>query len=257
MLSAIEASIIVKVKVKVKVKVIIHTLMENIIKTKRYETKFRITRLNYYEIENIVKTHPAIFCEIYNKRNINNIYFDTHDLSNYLDNVEGETNRQKVRIRWYGGLFEKTNSPQLEIKNKRGLLGWKERYKIKNFLLSKKNSFDYREIFDELSSSNDLSILQLNLNSLRPTLLNRYERTYYLSHDKKFRITLDRKMKFYSINPFIEHFKTFTDTENTIVELKYDESNIDQAQKITQFFPHRVTKNSKYVVGIDKIANWY
>ena len=77
-------------------KVIIPSIMENIIKTKRYETKFRITRLNYYEIENLVKTHPAIFHEIYNKRNINNIYFDTHDLSNYLDNVEGETVRQKV-----------------------------------------------------------------------------------------------------------------------------------------------------------------
>jgi SPX domain protein involved in polyphosphate accumulation len=223
---------------------------------KRYETKFRITYLNYHEIESLVKTHPAIFREIHNKRNINNIYFDTNDLSNYLDNVEGETRRQKVRIRWYGDLFGGNNKPKLEIKNKRGLLGWKERYEIKNFSLNKKTSFNYKEIFDQLIESNDLNILRLNLKSLRPTLLNRYERTYYLSHDKKFRITLDRKMNFYSINPFVEHFKTFTDTENTIVELKYDESYIDQAKKITQFFPHRVTKNSKYVVGIDKIANW-
>jgi len=230
--------------------------MESKIKTKRYETKFRITYLNYYEIENLVKTHPAIFREIYNKRNINNIYFDTNDLSNYLDNVEGETSRQKVRIRWYGDLFGVPNKPKLEIKNKRGLLGWKERYEIKNFSLNMKRPFNYKEVFDELLNSNDFNILRLNLNSLRPTLMNRYERTYYLSHDKKFRITLDRKMKFYSINPFIDHFKTFTDTENTIIELKYDESCIDQAKKITQFFPHRVTKNSKYVVGIDKISNW-
>ena len=100
-----------------------------------------------------------------------------------------------------------------------------------------KRPFNYKEVFDELLNSNDFNILRLNLNSLRPTLMNRYERTYYLSHDKKFRITLDRKMKFYSINPFIDHFKTFTDTENTIIELKYDESCIDQAKKITQFFP--------------------
>jgi len=223
---------------------------------KRYETKFRINYLNYHEIESLVKIHPAIFREIYNKRNINNIYFDTNDLSNYLDNVEGETRRQKVRIRWYGDLFGGNKKPKLEIKNKRGLLGWKERYEIKNFSLNKKTSFNYKEIFDQLIESNDLNILRLNLKSLRPTLLNRYERTYYLSHDKKFRITLDRKMNFFSINPFVEHFKTFTDTDDTIVELKYDESCIDQAKKITQFFPHRVTKNSKYVVGIDKIANW-
>ena len=43
---------------------------------KRYETKFSIMDLNFYEIENIIRTHPAIFNKIFYKRRVNNIYFD-------------------------------------------------------------------------------------------------------------------------------------------------------------------------------------
>ncbi len=97
---------------------------------------------------------------------------------------------------------------------------------------------------------------KLDLQFLIPTLLNRYERTYYLSSDKKYRLTLDNKMEFYSINPIRDYFKIFSDEEKTVVELKYNQQYADGARGITEHFPFRVTKNSKYVIGVERIRNW-
>ena len=222
---------------------------------KRYETKFSIMDLNFYEIEHIIRTHPAIFNKIFYKRRVNNIYFDDLDFSSYKDNIEGEKHRKKIRIRWYGDMFGECKSPTLEVKNKLGPLGWKDRYKLKEFNLERNQFFNYESIFDYLAADSS-DILRLNLKHLKPALLNRYERVYYLSADKKYRVTLDTKMEFYSINPVMEYFKTFCDDEKTVLELKYNQQDFDGVDKITQFFPFRLTKNSKYVIGIDRIRHW-
>jgi len=223
---------------------------------RRYETKFSITDLDLYEIQHVIQTHPAIFKEIHYQRNINNIYFDSPDLNSFVDNIEGETQRRKVRLRWYGDLFGLCKEPKLEIKYKSGLLGWKEKLSLETFKLSKGGVFGYKDLLSELPSKKDFDISKLHLDALQPVLLNRYKRRYYLSLDKKFRVTVDSEMEFYSINPVREFFKTFSDERKTIVELKYDQKHVENAQNITQNFPFRVTKNSKYVVGIERVRHW-
>ena len=222
----------------------------------RYETKFSISHLNRYQIENIIKSHPAMFHEIFYKRNVNNIYFDDADFTSFVDNIEGERDRKKVRIRWYGDLFGTCNNPILEIKYKTGQLGWKERHNLIDFNLDKDRHFNYKEIFDYLIKRSEFNILKLDLQFLTPSLLNCYERKYYLSFDKKYRITLDNKMEFYSINPVRNYFSTFADDEKTVIELKYNQQHVDGARNITKYLPFRVTKNSKYVIGIDRLGNW-
>ena len=91
----------------------------------RYERKFFIAELSKYEVKSIVKMHPVIFSELYHKRFVNNIYFDSFNFKNFLDNIEGVTDRIKIRIRWYGILFGYVENPILEIKIKKGLLGKK------------------------------------------------------------------------------------------------------------------------------------
>jgi hypothetical protein len=222
----------------------------------RYETKFSVLDLNLHELKNIIKSHPAIFHEIYFKRNINNIYFDKVDHSNFIDNIEGVRDRKKVRIRWYGDLLGEINNPVLEIKYKQGLLGWKERHKLPNFTLDLEHNFNFKDIFDKLIINKSFELYKLDLQFLIPTLLNRYERTYYLSSDKKYRLTLDNKMEFYSINPIRDFFKIFSDEEKTVIELKYKQQYAEGVASITKHFPFRVTKNSKYVIGVERIKNW-
>ena len=96
----------------------------------RYERKYFITEITYGDIDSIVKLHPAMFSEIFHKRSVNNIYFDSPDLNNYFDNIDGNMYRVKSRIRWYGRTFGVIEKPVLELKIKNGLLGRKECYSV-------------------------------------------------------------------------------------------------------------------------------
>jgi len=91
----------------------------------RYERKFAITGASLAQVENLVRHHPALFFQEYASRLINNIYLDSPDLRNYHQNVNGDTERAKLRARWYGQLFGAVPQAILEQKCKRGLLGMK------------------------------------------------------------------------------------------------------------------------------------
>ena len=56
--------------------------------------------------------------EIYEKRKINSIYLDTFDLNDFNDTVDGEKQRSKLRLRWYGQTFNSVIKPILENKIK-------------------------------------------------------------------------------------------------------------------------------------------
>ncbi len=82
----------------------------------RYERKFMVTAMSLRAIESRIKLHPSYFREAYSQRYINNIYFDTQTLKYYHENERGVSNREKVRIRWYGDTFGAIQNPKLEIK---------------------------------------------------------------------------------------------------------------------------------------------
>ena len=77
----------------------------------RYERKFFISNLTKYEIESLIKLHPALFSEIYFPRFVNNLYFDSLNMKNYFDTIDGLGDRMKIRIRWYGSLFQDIEKP--------------------------------------------------------------------------------------------------------------------------------------------------
>ena len=104
----------------------------------RFERKFFIKNYSQTEILNTIKQHPAIFKDIYHSRQVNNVYFDSLGFKNYIANVEGVAEREKVRVRWYGEKFGNIENPILEFKIKRGYLGFKKYYPLKTFTMSEK-----------------------------------------------------------------------------------------------------------------------
>ena len=162
-----------------------------------------------------------------------------------MENIEGVSERTKVRIRWYGDMGEKVTNPVLEFKRKYGLLGVKDKYAINGFNLTEVNDAKFLHNIIEHKINEDQ---WHQLFSLRPTLINRYRRQYYVSFDKKFRITLDRNLEYYL--PALSQTRKFRDPIGTIMELKYSHENEEVASLITQQFPFRLSKSSKYVRGI-------
>lgn len=222
----------------------------------RYERKFLVSLLRTRDLEHMVRMHPAMFSQAYPPRYVNNIYLDSHDLTNYWDNVCGSAHRLKARIRWYGNIFGPVAKPVLELKIKSGLTGRKESYKVQPFTLER--GFTFGTLSEAFDRSNLPDELRERLRGLQPTLLNRYRRRYYLSADKLFRITLDNEMVYSGIGKTENQFAhSISDHIRTILELKYDMASDDQADSVTGLFPFRVTRSSKYVSGIDWINKGY
>ncbi len=155
----------------------------------RYEHKAIISKLNSKDIELLVKLHPAIFSEIYQQRFVNSIYFDSFNMQNYFDNVDGFSERMKIRIRWYGNLFGTIEKPILEFKVKHGFLGKKESSPLKQFSIYE--NFNSAEIMDVIKKSDLPANFTSKAITSKPTILIRYCRKYYQSADGNYRITID------------------------------------------------------------------
>ncbi len=218
----------------------------------RYERKFFITELSREQVIQIVKNHPACFREVFHERYINNIYFDSHDQVNYIENVEGNADRTKYRIRWYGDLMGAVKKPVLELKIKKSLLGKKRSFKLSPFTFDKTlDIYKLRQVFKTSVLDGDVA-REVMLQD--PLLVNRYRRRYYLSADNGYRITIDDDQSFYKIKRLNNTFlRKDTDKTSIILELKYDQSLFNEAHKISNLFPFRMTKSSKYVRGVDSI----
>ena len=216
----------------------------------RYERKFFVSDLAKDEIESVVKLHPAMFLDIYHPRCVNNIYFDSAELGNYLDNIDGLRHRVKVRIRWYGSLEGLIEKPVLELKIKKGLVGRKESFPLVPFALGESLADNVRNAL-ERSAIPDM--LRLDVLCLKPWLVNRYNRKYFRTANGRFRITIDSEMEFYQIGAFSKTLQHKSmDVSNTIVELKYSMDQDPYAEQITSRFPFRLTRSSKYVNGIER-----
>ena len=63
------------------------------------------------------------FFNQFEKRKVNSIYFDTKNFSYLIDNLDGVSNRLKVRLRWYDQIGSALN---LELKKKNWIC-WLER----------------------------------------------------------------------------------------------------------------------------------
>ena len=215
----------------------------------RYERKFFLTAFNDKQLETIIKLHPAVFSEIYHERQVNSLYFDNHSLDFYQYNVQGSQERLKIRLRWYEDLKNATE-PNLEFKIKNGLLGDKEIIACQSFSAS----LDLPKISDLLLGQSNFKLLaKYKMKNLKPVLLVSYLRRYFQSADQQFRLTIDRNLCFYQVSNNQISWDSKLQLNSNILELKYDHQHDSQADKISSFFPFRMTKSSKYVLGMLKI----
>ena len=217
----------------------------------RYERKFAVENMSHKEAEISILTNKALFKEIYHGRQVNNIYFDNIFFSAYRSNIEGLSNRKKYRIRWYGDLFGEVIEPVLEAKIKNSVLGTKYKYKINNFKVTQK--LDSKLLSKVLEKSDIPEDIFYEISALEPSLLNSYFRSYYISANKNYRITIDQQLKYYYIGPGINFILPKNSQKGIIIEIKYSVKDDDEVQMITNQFPFRLTRNSKYVQGLSLV----
>jgi SPX domain protein involved in polyphosphate accumulation len=208
----------------------------------RYERKYKIENLSLSLVEQSIRLHPAGFRKIFPDRQVNNIYFDTSDWTTFKENVMGIAERKKFRVRWYGENLQEVEKPVFEIKIKSNQLGDKISYPISPFQLSNLNI-----LIEEVQKLSEAKV------PLIPTLLNSYNRSYFGTPDGKFRVTIDRNMRYFSMTNNTQFYNYRVQDEDVVLELKYDETLDLATDRITQHLPFRITKSSKYVNGIELV----
>lgn len=215
----------------------------------RLEVKFVAPVTQKSRIERWLRLHPAGFSVSFPDRRVNNIYFDTQDLSAYGDNIYGASSRTKLRYRWYG-LSEYPDKGNLEIKYRRNCFGWKRRFRADEspYVEGQRWSEFRRNMGVKLGAE-----ARLWLESRpNPVLLNRYHRQYFVSGDGKIRVTIDSAQRVYDQRykpvPNVSHKANIP--ESLVIEFKVSRSDREIASQIIQGLPIRVSRNSKYVVGV-------
>ena len=220
----------------------------------RFERKFIIPERLTHSIEEVIKSNSALMRKIFYPRFVNNIYFDNPSFRFYFENIDGVCERMKMRIRWYGNLKDRIKKPVLELKQKHGLTGTKSFFRMQSFNLS---DIYQPGFLSSLFQKTNLDMRKKNLIlSLKPTLINRYQRKYFLSLDQKFRLTIDDHLEYFPVSsPEQLSSGGLKDSLSMIMELKYSPIYQSESANITQDFPFRVIKNSKYVRGVQIIYN--
>jgi hypothetical protein len=217
----------------------------------RYERKFLPAALSPAEVLASVWRHPALFREAYPERTVNNLYFDTPARRHYFDHVNGIACREKVRVRWYGAFHGQVERPRLEFKYRRGLLGGKSTHALPAFTVN--GGFrraDLVTLWKDLPEA-----IRLQLGGVEPVLANRYRRRYFVSANGHFRVTLDWALETYDARATTQApHSAPQDGPRFILELKYDAAHAPEADRVANAFPYRLTRCSKYVLGLDRLA---
>lgn len=215
----------------------------------RFERKFLTTQMDSHQLETVVLNNPGCFREIFEARQVNNLYFDTPDLRFFEDNVSGRSDRIKVRIRWYGSDQREIHNPVLEFKIKEGLVGRKSSYDLPDFRLP--NKVESHFFIDLFRKSNIPPSVIETLLQLEPVLINGYSRKYFQSFDRNYRFTIDQKMKFFDYRSLVNgRALGLEDYSGCVLELKYNREFDSDAGNIIGSLPIRITKSSKYVSGL-------
>ena len=210
-------------------------------KVNRFERKWLFRSNNYLALINSLIRSKLFFRTQYPLRKVNSIYFDTYDYKSIRENLDGVSNKKKIRIRWYGDK-NTTKNPIIETKSKKGFE-------------TKKESMPIRELNDlKVFSLKNLKILKETINLklkqkkiIYPVLTTHYEREYFISLNGKIRATIDYDLKSVFLNnssqiDIIKNFKNIC-----ILEFKYSTGLDKYVRENLKDISLRLSKNSKFV----------
>ena len=167
---------------------------------------------------------------------------DTLNFNFVKDNINGVSDRKKIRFRWYDNDFKNIF---LEEKKKRNFLVIKKVNKISeefsnNIVSELKNYFFNRcRMFEN--------------NNYKFILYTKYLRSYWISHDNKIRATIDRNLQ---TSPADDLLKTLQLNE-TILELKFSPSDEIKFRNLfnKKNINLRSKKFSKYLQSFELLEN--
>tara|TARA_Y200000002_G_scaffold267367_1_gene222262 strand:- start:31 stop:705 length:675 start_codon:yes stop_codon:yes gene_type:complete len=210
-------------------------------KINRFERKWIFKSENHLALINTLLRSEFFFTNQYPQRKVNSIYFDDDNFSSIKENLDGVSNKRKIRIRWYG-VEKKLIKPQLEIKGKKGSETRKRNYSINE--LSNLKFSDLKNI----EKIKNLVNVKIQLKKIiYPVLSTHYDRQYFISNNNKIRATVDYNIQ----SVYLKNISQMNIVKNfskvCILELKYPTKLDRYVREKLKNITLRLSKNSKFV----------
>lgn len=116
------------------------------------------------------------------------------------------------------------------------------------------NGQGMRQLLESAGANNHLpEPWRTGLRFLQPSLFSGYRRHYFVSGDAGFRLTIDSELSFArprNATPWVSNLSW----PIIILELKFAPGLAEAAPPITNAFPFRVVRCSKYVLGLERVG---
>lgn len=196
-----------------------------------------------------IRLHRAGLRVAYPPRCVNSLYIDTLQMGNLQANLDGLGARRKVRWRWYGEDLSYAAQVYLELKERYGLVGAKRQSLLRCSLDMTRR---WPEILSTVRAHAGDAWRAILLTVNQPVLLVRYRREYYVSADRKVRVTLDFEQAAYDqqlgLRPNLRVRLPISDL--IVIEVKADRAHATRVQEIVADFPIPRSRNSKYAQGM-------
>jgi hypothetical protein len=214
----------------------------------RYELKLVCEGCWLAQARTWLQLHPAGFVTAFPTRQVNNIYLDTPALDSLNANLTGVSQRQKLRLRWYGPSTRRAR-PWLELKAKENLLGSKLRVQMATPI---DLTQPWTGILPAVRDTVPPEWHAWRQAALQPTLFNHYQREYYWTYDRGIRATID--LAPYAcdqrISPRPNLHAPLPIADLVVIELKAPPEGMERLQEIVGRLPVPRSRNSKYVNGL-------
>ena len=207
----------------------------------RVEKKFVLGKFKDDFIKKFLSVNG--FIKQYPDREISSVYLDTKNYDFARDNINGISERKKIRFRWYNNDETKIF---FEEKNKKNFQVYKE---IKEIELSSEK----KDLVNKLKEFFFTKETKNNKFNYKFILKTNYHRSYWISDDKKFRATIDTEINASSLKNFLKPIYL----PDTVLEFKF----LPKYEKEFRYFFNsksyqlRSQKYSKYIRSFLALEN--
>lgn len=222
----------------------------------RHEIKYFINRIDAYLLASMLKKSMQTDLNgIDGEYWIRSLYFDSQDNRDYMEKINGFSQRKKLRMRIY-----KTSDKtvKLELKNK-----------CENYIHKETMQLDKSDAYELMNGNYDVLLKYGNVvankiyaymhtERLRPILLIDYERQAFICPFNNIRITIDKNLRA-SIDPWKLHeastpmVPVFSDGQY-ILEVKYQTMLPGFIQTILSTINPQISSVSKYCLSRQAIS---
>lgn len=217
----------------------------------RRELKYIFTSRSHDPARWVLGNIPSLQTE-HRPRQVSSLYFDSLNYACYQESNSGASERTKLRLRWYGEYGDDTTGT-LEFKRRLNHQGWKKQIGLGALRFADSRYSELRHAIAERLGHEDRALFFM---FNHPTLIVTYHRHYFVTRDRRIRVTVDTSLRFFDQRLRLKPNLIFDSVKAgfEVLECKFAADLNPSEARILEPLGLRWTRFSKYCYGLGALS---